>query len=295
MLLSEFARVLRLEVRRDGEFATPGLLADPQPRMLVFVESRRAIALLRRTPEVSGVITTVELAMELDDVPALAIADDPRRTLFELHNHLARHTDLYWSDFPTEIHESAEVHPRAFVAASNVRIGPNTVVQPNATILERCILGASVVVHAGAALGGIGFQVSRFPDGVVDMVHGGGVLVRDGAHVLSHAVVAAALFRQLTTLGAGSRIGNHAFVSHNVQVGDRTFVGHGAVINGNVTVGPDAWIGPGAVVSHGLRVGARAQVSLGAVVVKDVKPDQRVSGNFAMDHTRFLRRLAARR
>lgn len=185
------------------------------------------------------------------------------------------------------------IHPGAFVAPRSVRIGPHAVVEPQATVLERSVLETGVVVHAGAVVGGIGFQTSRFADGVLDMVHAGGVWIREGAHVLSHAVVARAVFRQFTTLGAGSRVGNLAFVSHNVQVGDRSFVGHGAVVNGNVTIGPDAWVGPGAVVSHGVRIGARARVTLGAVVVRDVAAGECVSGHFAVDHRQFLRQLAA--
>lgn len=95
MRLSDAARIVSLEVWRDGEFSTPGLLADPQPGMLVFVESARALAELRRTPEVGAVITTGALAEALDGVPALAVAHDPRRALVELHNYLARQTTFY--------------------------------------------------------------------------------------------------------------------------------------------------------------------------------------------------------
>jgi UDP-3-O-[3-hydroxymyristoyl] glucosamine N-acyltransferase len=128
---------------------------------------------------------------------------------------------------------------------------------------------------------------------MMDMVHAGGVLVQDRAHILSNAVIAAAVFRQFTRVGEDSRIGNLAFLSHNVQVGPRCFVGHGAVVCGNTRLGAEVWIGPGATVSNNLQIGDRGKVSLGAAVVGDVPPESRVTGNIAIDHHKLLRHMAS--
>jgi UDP-3-O-[3-hydroxymyristoyl] glucosamine N-acyltransferase len=37
-----------------------------------------------------------------------------------------------------------------------------------------------------------------------------------------------------------------------------------------------------------LTIGKKASISLGSVVTKDVKEGNRVSGNFAIDHDRFI-------
>ncbi|MBI4446476.1 MAG: hypothetical protein HY645_11275 [Acidobacteria bacterium] len=291
-LLSEFT-FLDMKIQRDCDFATLGFIEDPRPDMLVFIESQRFLSLLKKTPQVRCVVTTRELSRQLDSVRGLAVSNTPRKTFIELHNYLAA-LQFYWLDFPTEVHETAQVHPTAYVAEKNIRIGPHSVIQPHATLLERTIIGASVLVCAGAVLGSTGLQSSRLLHGVLDMVHAGGIVVKDNVHVLSHASIADALFHQSTTLAEGVRIGSHAFVSHNVQIGERTFLGHGAVVNGNVTIGEEVWIGPGAVISNNIRVGSRAHVSLGSTVVRDVAAAKRVSGNFAMEHREFLRRLATR-
>ena len=90
--------------------------------------------------------------------------------------------------------------------------------------------------------------------------------------MLANTVIASAVFGQLTSLvSAGeSRIGVAAFVSHNVQVGARTFIGHGAVVNGNVILGDEVWVGPGAVIANGVRVGKNACITMGAVVIREV-------------------------
>jgi UDP-3-O-[3-hydroxymyristoyl] glucosamine N-acyltransferase len=295
MRLTECAAFVPIAVERDAEFGTLGFLIDPQPGMLVFLENARFLPLLARGREaVSCVLTVPDLASRVRDVAGLAVCAEPRRAFFDLHNHLARHTSFYGASEPTVVDPSATVHPLAFVAPTDVTIGPQTDVQPHAAILEGSTVGARVLIQPGVVLGGAGLQVSRFPDGVVDLQHAGRVVVEDDVHLLAHAVVARAVFRQATTVGAGCRVGNHAFVSHNAQIGPRSFVGHGAVVNGNVVTGRDCWIGPGAVISHGVRVGDGARISLGATVVQDVEPGQQVSGNFAMEHRQFLRRLARR-
>jgi UDP-3-O-[3-hydroxymyristoyl] glucosamine N-acyltransferase len=223
----------------------------------------------------------------------VATTIQPRLVFAQIHNRLAE-MGFYWTDFETVIDSGARVHPSAFVAERNVRIGAGTVVMPHATILERCVIGAEAMVGAGAVLGGEGFQRVRGSDPMLEMRHAGGLTVGRGARCLAGAVVATGLFRSNTELKRDVRIGSQAFVSHDVTVGERTLIGHGAVVNGNVTIGADVWIGPGAVVSSSLSVGEEAFVSLGAVVVRDVAPGAHLSGNFAIPHRRLLRLLADR-
>src|SRR6185503_4552884 len=90
MTLREFATVVPIEVRRDHSFSGLGWLSDPQPGMLGFLEDRKFLRRLRRTPEMSCVITTRELSRELSNIPGLGIASNPRRAFFDFHNHLAQ-------------------------------------------------------------------------------------------------------------------------------------------------------------------------------------------------------------
>lgn len=292
MSLRAFAAVVPIEVKRDHPFSSLAWLSDPQPGMLVFLENRRFLRLLCRTPEVVCVITTPELSVELTDIPGLAIARNPRRAFFEFHNYLAQHTDYYWSDFPTVVDNTAKIHPRACIAEKNVRIGPGTVVEANASILERCLIGSSVVIRAGSVVGSIGFQTSRFDDGMLDMVHAGGLRLDDHVEVMANAVIARGVFREYTRIGEYCKIGNVAFVSHSVQIGPRSIIGHGAVINGNVKIGAEVWIGPGSTLAHKIEIGDRAQISLGAAVMRSVPAGRRVTSNFAIDHVRYLRHIA---
>ena len=66
------------------------------------------------------------------------------------------------------------------------------------------------------------------------------------------------------------------------------------MVTGSVTLGDDVWIGPNATIRDGITVGNGAMVSLGSVVTQDVRPGQRVTGNFAVPHEDFLAALKAK-
>jgi UDP-3-O-[3-hydroxymyristoyl] glucosamine N-acyltransferase len=61
-----------------------------------------------------------------------------------------------------------------------------------------------------------------------------------------------------------------------------------AVVAGSSVLGERVWVGPSATISNGLTVGDDASISLGAVVTRDVAPRARMTGNFAVEHERFL-------
>jgi UDP-3-O-[3-hydroxymyristoyl] glucosamine N-acyltransferase len=289
--LSDIAGVAGISVFRDGGFLNLGFVQQHQPQMLVFLESDRYLAALQRNQHVSAVLTRPEFVPLVPRVLGVGVCSQPRLAFAEVHNQLAG-TGFYWQEFPSVIAPDARVHPTAWVARKNVRIGARSVVEPHATILERCLVGEDVVVGAGAVLGGVGFQTARTEAAMVEMKHAGGLVVGDRVLVLPGAVIATGLFRAATEIAQDVRIGSQAFVSHAVRVGERSFVGHGAVVNGNVVMGAGVWIGPGAVIANDLEIGPAAFVSLGAVVIRDLPAGSRVSGNFAGPHRRLLRKLA---
>jgi len=292
MLLSEVTSVGGADLVRDGEFHALGFLTYTHPGMLVFVESSRFLAKLGRTPEAACVIIAPPLAANLNFTGGCAISDNPRQSFHLIHTHLAAR-GFYWTDFDTEIHPTACIHPRAYVAARNVRIGAHTHIEANATILERSLIGSEVSIRAGAVIGSVGFMAMPRGESMGEMIHAGGILLGDRVQVMSNAVVAAAIFHDCTQIGAGARVGNCAFVSHSVRVGRGSTIGHGAVVAGYVEIGDDVWIGPSASLVNGIRIGHRAHVAVGSVVIGNVEPEQRVAGNFAVGHRALLKHLAS--
>ena len=287
------AQLIPFEVVTDSEFETLGFLGDPAPRMLTFAEDHKYLREAVHEAQVSAVLTTPELARTVPARIGVAVTAFPRRDFFRLHNALAHQTAFYGEPIASRIDESARIHPRASVAPQGVVVGPDVTIEANAVIGSGCTLGCGVMVRAGAVLGSTGFQTCRDETGYIELKHTGSLLVEESVEIFANATIALGLFRQTTRIGRETRIGNNAFVSHNVEVGPRTFVGHGAIVNGHVRIGREVWIGPRAVITNSVSIGDCARISLGSVVVSHLNPGEHVSGNFAVPHRRLLRHVAS--
>ena len=256
--------------------------------MLVFLESERYLDGVLRHPGIRCVITTEALADRLPARPWGRDPQAPRRDFFKFHNHLADHTDFYWRDFATEIAPDAVISPAAHIAKRNVRIGRRAVIEPHVTVLPHTILGDDVILRAGCVVGSQGFQFIRSGDEVLPVTHGGGVWLYDRVEVQANSTIARALFGGFTELGEDTKLDSLVYVAHHVRLGKRCLVGAGATITGSVTIGDDVWIGPNATIASEVTIGDRANITLGSVVTRDVAADQHVTGNFAIDHEKYI-------
>jgi UDP-3-O-[3-hydroxymyristoyl] glucosamine N-acyltransferase len=289
MRLSDLEGSIPFELVRDGEFDTPGLLHHESPNLLVALWERRFLNReLLRNGRITSVVTSPELAPDIPASLGVAVASDPHEVFAQIHELLSHRDGFYWRDFPSEIDPGARVHPAAYVASRNVRVGNGTVIEPHAVVLERCLLGSGVVLRAGCVVGAEGFHPIMVGGRLANLPHAGGVQIADGVEILSNSVVCRATFRSFTRIGRDSKLGTLVNVSHEVRIGQRCRIGTGASLTGSVWVGDDVWIGPNATVRNRARIGNGAAVSLGSVVVRDVQEGQRVSGNFAVDHREFL-------
>jgi UDP-3-O-[3-hydroxymyristoyl] glucosamine N-acyltransferase len=288
VLLSEVPVVKREAIVRDGVFRSLGFVIHSRSEMLVPLYDARYLGAYERAGHVACAIATRALAPKVPAGQGLVIDDDPATLLYRIHIHLAENTKFYGEDFATEIAPSARIEPGAHVAAKNVRIGADTVIEPNATILERSIIGANVIIRAGCVVGAQGFGIRDMDGKRVNIPHAGGVRIGDNVEILSNCSIAKGTFGSFTTIGRDTKINACTYVAHNVIVGERCQVAASAVLAGSVQLGNDVWIGPNSTVSNGVTVGDGAKVSLGAVVTRDVPPGARVTGNFAVEHDKFL-------
>ena len=111
----------------------------------------------------------------------------------------------------------------------------------------------------------------------------------DGVEILSKCTVVRATFGGFTRIGRDTKLDCQVHVAHDCVVGERVRIAACAELSGRVDVGDDAFVGPNVSISNGLTIGPRAFVTLGSVVVRNVDPDQRVTGHFALPHKNWLR------
>lgn len=288
MHLSQIGSVISATILRDGQFSALGLLSHDSGMMLVGFYDRSYFDRLITNPNVTCVITSPDLALLLPERLAVAVCEDPKTCFYQAHNHLLKHTGFYWTDFDSEIAPDAVVHQRAYVAPKNVRIGAGSIIEPNATILERSIIGRNVIIRAGAVIGGEGFEPKFVGGKHVVVPHAGGVLLHDEVEVQACTHIARSVFGGFTEIGEATKVDALVHIAHNVRVGSHCEITACVMVAGSVVIGDNVFIGPNASISSEVRIGNGAFVTLGSVVTKDVADGQRVSGNFAIEHSRFI-------
>lgn len=288
MRLSDVAQIGALKVVRDGEFRSLGLLSHRQEAMLVQFYDHKFAPAVSGNPNITCVITTQELSAKISRDLAIAVCSEPSASFYRVHEYLLRETSFYGVDFDTEIAPTAVIHPTAYVASRNVRIGARTVVEPKAVILDKCVIGDDVVIRAGTVIGGEGCEPKWVSGRHMIVPHAGGVRIGDRVEIQGNAHVARSLFGGFTEIGNDTKVDGMAHVAHNVRIGQGCEIGACTMIAGSTTIGDRVCLGPNSSISSELSIGDGANVTLGAVVTRDVQPGQKVTGHFAVDHRKFL-------
>lgn len=264
--------------------------SQAEGRVLSFLEDARYADEMNSNQQICAVICKKEMVSSLaPHIQGVVLSDTPRRDYFLLHNHLAQSDDYCPPLAESKIPDSCKISPLAYIAPYGVELGENVVIEEFVSIKGPCRIGSHTVIHAGAKIGGDGFEFKVFEDDVLDVVHCGGVEIGDNVILWENVTVHKAVYPwDKTVIAENARIGAGSHVDHGAKVGAFSKVCAGTVISGRTQIGDHAYIGPGTILSNRLHVGAHAHTVLGSVVTKDVPDGQQVSGNFAIDHQKHI-------
>jgi UDP-3-O-[3-hydroxymyristoyl] glucosamine N-acyltransferase len=288
MELLDLADIFPVSLQKNAQFSSLGLLTHRKPQLLSFIENEKYLPLMINNPNITAVITTPKLANSIPETIGLVICDIPRKQFFLFHNHLASNTDFYWKSFPTQKSPKASISPLAYIAEKDVVIEEDVIIEPFVSIYERVIIEKGTVIRSGATIGSDGFEFCRLGDGLMEISHAGGVHLGERVQVQSHANVDRSVFGGFTKVGRDTKISKYSHIAHHAVIGQRCLIAAKAIISGSTVIGDDVWVGPGSTISSQLNIGDKAKISLGSVVTCDVAEGQWVSGNFAVDHEKYL-------
>lgn len=293
MLLSDVTKDIEGRLLREGTFQTleycTGSLEIP---FLTFLGNPKFSD--KMSPFVSCVLCSEELADRLPKgVQGIFITQSPKESFQVIHNRLGKDAAYCLPTKPNKFGADCVISERANIAADSVEIGDRVIIEDNVTIYDHVTVGDDCVIRSGAVIGGKAFTFARTKDNrILGMEDLGQVVIGDRVEIFSLTHIAKGILPTDTTfIGNDAKIDALVQIGHGSVIGERTLIAEGAVIAGNVRIGADAWVGVNATVSNRIRIGDHARVSLGSVVTKDVADGQTVTGNFAIEHTQFLRHL----
>lgn len=274
------------------DFTVEGLgttSADHVVSILTFLSDKKYISELNENDNIRAVFITCELSSLVRSDINKIIVDEPKWYFFKLLDYVSK--NKYKED--TYISKTASIHPSSVVSDKGVVIGENVKIEPNVTIYSDVVIEDGVIIRAGAVIGVDGYEHKRTSKGIVSVAHDGKVIIKRNAEIGVNSNIVKGFSYRDTVVGEETKIDALVHYAHGVQCGARCMIVASAMIAGHVTIGNDVWIGPNASISNRIFIADNAFITLGSVVVRDVSEGDKVTGNFAISHTKFIRNLRA--
>lgn len=219
----------------------------------------------------------------------VCIVEQPRELFFKLHNYLCNDEEYRLKEYISRIGKNNQIATNSYIAEKNVTIGDNVIIEPFVTIYENVKIGNNVTIRSGARIGSEGYEFKKNIDEIMPVKHAGSVVIESNVEVQCNTTIDKAVYPwDATRIGKNTKIDNLVHIAHGVKVGESCMVVAQSGIGGRVTIGDNAWIGFGATIRNGIKIGNNARINMGAVVTNDVMPNVAVSGNFAIEHKKFI-------
>lgn len=198
------------------------------------------------------------------------------------------------------IHATAVVDASARLA-SDVRVGPFTVIGPEVEVGPGTWIGPHVVINGPTRIGRDCriFQFASVGEAPQDLKYAGEptrLEIGDRNTIRECCTV----HRGTPGGGGVTRIGDdnllmaYVHVAHDCQIGSRTIFANNSSLAGHVHVGDQAILGGFTLVHQFCRVGAHCMTGINTVTFKDIPPYLMVGGNTAEPHGLNLRGLKRR-
>lgn len=273
---------------RDEEFESLGLVgSNVNLKLCTFIEDEKYIDEI--SSNVSMIITNDNIAKKIKN-KGVCISDNPRISYFTLHNYLSTKDDYKINaNFKTQIGKDCNISDLAYIAGENVRIGDNVIIEEFVSIKENVIIGDNSIIRSGTVIGSEGYEFKRIDDKVLPVKHIGWVEIGEHVEIQHNTCVDKAIYPwDRTIISDYCKIDNLVHIAHGVKLDKGVFVVAGTLMGGRTVIGQNTWVGVGATVSNGLDIGREARLNIGSVVTKDVSDGSAVSGNFAIDHKKFI-------
>jgi UDP-3-O-[3-hydroxymyristoyl] glucosamine N-acyltransferase len=176
------------------------------------------------------------------------------------------------------------------VIGSGARLGSGCRIAAHALLHPGVVVGARVVVHAGARVGGEGFGFvagQRLPQV-------GRCVIADDVEIGANTTIDRGGVDD-TVIGQGTKIDNLVQIAHNVRIGAHCVIMSQVGIAGSTVLEDDVTLAGQAGLAGHLTVHRGARVAAQSGVIGDIAPGSTVSGYPARPHREVLRQAAVTR
>lgn len=289
LLLEKYQLVESYEIKNEKDFETLALVqSEIALDYCTFIDDERFITDISQY--VKMILTTKAIADKISCVDVgLCIVDNPRNLYFKLHNSLADAPEYVRDKSDTKIGMNCQISELSSIAKNNVIIGNNVIIEEFVVIRENTIIGDNCIIRAGVKLGSVDYEFKREEDRIFGVEHYGGIVIENDVEIQCNSVINRGLYPwDDTRIGAFTKIDACVFISHGVKIGKCNMIVGQTLIGGRTVIGDNCWLGMDTSIKNGIVIGNNARLNMGAVVTMNVSANESVTGNFAIEHSKFI-------
>lgn len=300
MLLKDVNLDKPLNIVQDAEFTITGLATkkyDAADKVLSYIEGEGYIPYAFENKNINAIICPQNIAeklIELGFTGAICVSDNTRTDFFRIHDYCALHTNLFGEKKPNKIDPSAKIHPTAIIEEHNVEIGKNVVIGAYSVIKSNTVIGEDTVIMEHCVIGTHGFYYYGDFEKKNLVEASGGVNIGRDVVIHTGVIIEKGVFGKDTIICDNVKLDNNVLVSHDCIIGKATLVAGETTLAGHVEIGEDSFVGMGVAATPFAKIGSDALVSAGSVVNREVPDGSHFSGNFAIEHSLFVKALKSK-
>jgi len=199
---------------------------------------------------------------EFPEGKALLIVDDPFEAYLKIVNfYRPFNPSMKTISDSAVIGEGTIVMPGAYIG-NQVRIGKNSIIHPNVTILDHCLIGDDVIIQAGTVIGSDAFYYNKKTNRDIHykkMTSCGRVLIENGVEIGANCSIDRGVSAD-TIIGAGTKMDNLIHIGHDTVIGKNCLFAGQVGIAGATTIEDNVILWGQVGVSKTLTIGKDAVV-----------------------------------
>lgn len=267
--LKEVAQIAEVEYVGDENFPVKGMneIHVVEPGDIVFVDHPKYYD---KALESAATIILINKKVECPKGKALLISEDPFRDFNKLSKHFKPFQTASKSISDTvKIGLNTIIQPNVFIG-NNVTIGNNCLIHPNVTIYDNCIIGNNVTIHAGTVLGSDAFYYKNRDNGFDKLLSTGRVVVEDHVEIGATCTIDKGVSGD-TTIKEGTKIDNQVQIAHDTVIGRKCLIASQVGIAGCSIIEDEVTIWGQVGIISGITIGTKAVILAQAGISKSLE------------------------
>ena len=272
--LNELAKEVNGEVIGDSnlQITSIGTIQNSSSGCITFLANPKYKKYLNNT-SASAIIVSPEFK---DDVKAGIVVNEPYLAYAKISSlyqkypnpYDAKHSPCFIHDSSC-VHESAIIGPNVFIGP-DCKIGQNSVVHANASLVMNVEIGKNSIVHFNSVLGSDGFGYAPDKSGYIKIEQLGKLIIGDNVEIGAGCTIDRGAIED-TEIHSGVKLDNLVHIAHNVILGENSAIAASCAIAGSTVIGKNLQMGGLSGILGHLEIADNVLIGAHTLITKSIK------------------------